>query len=144
MRFFRFVLGSGLVAALCLVTACGSSPTSPSTPTTLTTTDLQIGSGTEAAKGNTVAVHYTVWLYDASGTDKKGLQIETSRGGDPFSFVLGNGEVIAGWDQGVPGMRAGGVRRLVVPPALAYGDSRRNAIPPNSSLVFEIELISVQ
>jgi FKBP-type peptidyl-prolyl cis-trans isomerase len=83
-------------------------------------------------------------FYSGSGTDHKGPQFETSRGGDPFVFILGAGQVIAGWDQGVPGMRVGGIRRLVIPPSLAYGGTRNGIIPPNATLVFDIELVDVQ
>jgi FKBP-type peptidyl-prolyl cis-trans isomerase FkpA len=93
--------------------------------------------------GLTIGVRYTLWLYDASKPENKGLRIESSPGTDPFSFQLGANQVIEGWDRGVPGMRVGGIRRLVVPPALAYGDTRRGVIPPNATLLFDIELVSV-
>jgi len=89
-------------------------------------------------------VFYTGWLYDGSKADLKGLQFETNVGGSAFEFTLGVGNVIAGWDQGLVGMQPGGVRRLVIPPALAYGGSRRGPIPPNSTLVFEVELTAIQ
>ena len=137
-----------LVAALALsyvlLLAGCDAPTSPTGVTSLTSTDLQFGSGAEAVSGNTVSLHYTLWLYDVSKTDHKGLQIETSVGGDPFTFTIGSGTVIKGWDQGVTGMRVGGIRRLVVPPSLAYGAERHNAIPAYATLVFDIELLSVE
>jgi FKBP-type peptidyl-prolyl cis-trans isomerase len=88
-------------------------------------------------------VRYTLWLYDSSKPQNKGLQLESTAGGDPFSFLLGAFQVVEGWDRGVAGMRVGGQRRLVVPPDLAYGDSRNGLVPPNATLVFDIELVTV-
>jgi FKBP-type peptidyl-prolyl cis-trans isomerase FkpA len=134
-----------LLPLLLVATACDDTPTSASSVAGYSQTDIRLGTGTAAAAGNVLAVQYTGWLYDASKTDSKGLQFDTSLGGtDPFSFTLGAGQVIGGWDQGLVGMRAGGLRRLVVPPDLAYGTSRNNSIPPNATLVFDIELVSVQ
>ena len=130
-----------LALAAFVLAGCGSSPTSPST---ITQTELRLGTGTEAAAGNTITVHYTGWLYDPSKPDFKGLQFATSRGSDPFTFTLGAGQVIQGWDQGVVGMKIGGIRRLLIPPSLAYGTIRYHSIPPNANLVFEIELIDVK
>ena len=99
--------------------------------------DLVAGKGPEAVRGKTVEVHYTGWLAD-------GKQFDSSVGGDPFSFRLGGGEVIEGWDRGVAGMRVGGKRKLTIPPQLGYG--ARGAppvIPPDATLVFEVELLSV-
>ena len=121
---------------------CGSSPTSP-TSAPFSQTDLRVGSGADAAAGKVVTVHYTGWLYDGSKNDGKGVQFETSVGGTPFSFTLGFGQVIAGWDQGLPGMKVGGLRRLVIPPSLAYGSVRNGPIPPNATLIFEVELVDV-
>ena len=144
----RFLSRSLALSACVLIAAsavaCGkNTPTSPSA-TVVTHTDLRIGSGDEAATGKAVTVNYTGWLYDASKPEQKGLPIDTSLGRDSFTFTLGAGHVIAGWDQGLPGMKVGGLRRLVVPPALAYGGTRNGSIPPNSTLVFEVELLSVQ
>jgi FKBP-type peptidyl-prolyl cis-trans isomerase len=130
--------------------ACGDdSPSSPNSPTTLpraeySQTDLLVGTGSEATNGRRLSVHYTLWMYDPAGSNGKGQQIQTSVGGTPFSFVLGTGAVIAGWDRGVPGMLIGGRRRLVLPPELAYGAAGNPPIPGNASLVFEIELLGVQ
>ena len=133
-----------VVAAQCLFfAACGPTPTAPTQFAAYSQTDLQIGTGTEAATGNTVGVLYTLWLYDSSKTDGKGVQLETS-GASPLSFQLGSGGVIKGWERGVPGMRVGGQRRLVIPPDLAYGDTRKGSVPPNATLLFDIELVSVQ
>lgn len=149
MTFVRmFRPASSLVAVLTLALGaigCGSdSPTAPSSYAPFGTTDLRVGTGTSAVAGSVLTVHYTGWLYDGSKPDAKGLQFETSRGGTPFTFTLGAGQVIAGWEQGILGMNAGGLRRLVLPPSLAYGSSRNGIIPPNATLVFEVELVEVQ
>jgi FKBP-type peptidyl-prolyl cis-trans isomerase FkpA len=89
-------------------------------------------------------VNYTGWLYNPSGTDGKGSQFDSSIGRAPFPFTLGAGQVISGWDRGVAGMRVGGQRRLVLPPELAYGSSGNGPIPPNATLVFDIELLDAQ
>lgn len=137
-----------LIACVCVAAAaaagCGDSPTTPSSSAPFSQTDVRAGSGADATTGKVLTVHYTGWLYDASKTDGKGLQFETSVGGSPFMFGLGFGEVIPGWDQGLPGMKVGGLRRLTIPPSLAYGAVRNGPIPPYASLVFEIELIEVQ
>ena len=138
-----FVLLAVVAAQCVFFAACGPTPTGPSQFAPYSQTDLRLGSGTEAATGNTVGVLYTLWLYDSSKADGKGLQLETS-GASPFSFQLGAGGVIRGWERGVPGMRVGGQRRLVIPPDLAYGDTRKGSVPPNATLLFDIELVSVQ
>lgn len=144
VRSFRRVIGVvGCAAIAAALLACGSSPTEPSSAP-FSQTDLRGGTGTEAAAGKVLTVHYTGWLYDASKPDGKGVQFETSVGVSPFSFTLGFGGVIAGWDQGLPGMKIGGLRRLVIPPSLAYGPVRNGPIPANATLVFEIELLDVQ
>jgi len=148
--FTRTTLAVLLIAAMGAAAACGDdSPDSPTSPTTLpraeySQTDLLVGTGTEATNGKRLSVHYTLWMYDPAGSNGKGQQIQTSVGGTPFPFVLGTGAVIAGWDRGVPGMLIGGRRRLVLPPELAYGAAGNPPIPGNASLVFEIELLSVQ
>ena len=103
-----------------------------------------MGTGTEAAAGKTLTVNYTGWLFDPSKPDSKGLQFDTSAGGNPFKFILGTQSVIAGWDRGLVGMKVGGIRRLVIPPSLGYGDIRNHSIPQYSTLVFDIELIAVE
>jgi FKBP-type peptidyl-prolyl cis-trans isomerase FkpA len=122
----------------------GQPPTAPIVNVPFTQTDLRVGTGTEAAVGRRVTVHYTGWLYDPNAAENKGRQFDSSlTAGAPFPFTIGAREVIAGWDQGVPGMRVGGQRRLVIPPALAYGEPGRGPIPPNATLIFDIELLSV-
>jgi FKBP-type peptidyl-prolyl cis-trans isomerase FkpA len=133
-----------LVAVACVGAAsCSKSPNAPTSTAPYSQVDLLVGNGTEAATGNTLTVNYTGWIYDASKPDNKGLQFDTSIGKDPFVFALGTASVIAGWDKGLVGMKVGGIRRLVVPPSLAYGDVRNSSIPPYSTLVFEIELVDV-
>jgi FKBP-type peptidyl-prolyl cis-trans isomerase len=113
--------------------------------------DLQIqevtaGSGAEARPGRVVRVHYTGWLYDASKGDHRGNKFDSSKDhGEPFEFNLGAREVIPGWDQGVAGMKVGGTRVLTIPPHLGYGASGAGGvIPPNATLVFEVELLDVK
>ena len=123
---------------------CSSSPVSPSNNVPFSQSDLRAGTGAAAASGQTLSVNYTGWFYDASKTDQKGLIFDSNRGKDAFSFTLGAGAVIDGWDQGLPGMQVGGVRRLVIPPSLAYGSNRRGSIPANTTLLFEVELLDAQ
>lgn len=101
--------------------------------------DLRAGEGEPAAEGDTVVVHYSGWLPD-------GTQFDSSRDrGEPFSFVLGEGRVIRGWEEGVAGLREGGLRRLVIPPDLGYGPiGAGDVIPPDATLVFEVELLEVR
>lgn len=111
----------------------------------LVITDISPGSGAEAMNGKRVHVHYTGWLYDALAGDKKGTKFDSSHDrGKPFVFTLGAKQVIAGWDQGVSGMKAGGKRQLIIPARLGYG--RRGAgrlIPPGATLMFDVELLKV-
>jgi FKBP-type peptidyl-prolyl cis-trans isomerase FkpA len=140
-----FVSRCVAVAALAMAAAgCSSSPTSPSNNAPFSQTDLRVGTGAAAANGGNLTVNYTGWLFDASKPGNKGLQFDSSVGRTPFTFTLGSGQVITGWEQGVPGMMEGGVRRLVVPPSLAYGSTRSGPIPAYSTLVFDIELLTVQ
>jgi FKBP-type peptidyl-prolyl cis-trans isomerase FkpA len=111
-----------------------------------TRTDLQVGTGREAQKGKGLSVHYTGWLYDPTKPDMKGRMFDSSKERGPHKFQLGAGEVIPGWDQGFDGMKIGGRRRLIIPPSLGYGvDGAGNGIiPPNATLIFEMELLDVQ
>jgi FKBP-type peptidyl-prolyl cis-trans isomerase FkpA len=103
------------------------------------TTDLTVGTGTEATSGSTASVQYGAWLYSDSAPDHKGTALEQNQ----FSFVVGANQVIKGFDQGVQGMKVGGTRRVIVPPSLAYGSSGYQQIPPNAALVFDIALMNV-
>ena len=109
-------------------------------------TDVEVGSGDEAVAGKTVSVHYTGWLYDESAPDHHGKKFDSSRDrGQPFNFALGAGSVIKGWDQGVAGMKVGGKRTLTLPPEFGYGSrGAGGVIPPNATLVFDVELLGVR
>ncbi len=154
--FWKLVSARTVAAAIVLGYAAAASGEPPAAAATmapaqpeaaLLVTDLVKGVGDEAFPGMVVIVHYTGWLYDPGAKDFRGRQFDSSRErGQPFSFPLGAGRVIQGWEQGIPGMKVGGLRRLVIPPALAYGsrDVGNGAIPPNSTLLFEVELLAVE
>ena len=114
--------------------------------TSLQVTDGKVGTGVAAATGKEVTVHYTGWLYDPKAADKHGKKFDSSRDhGGPFSFKLGAGQVIRGWDQGVAGMKVGGTRTLIIPSELAYGArGAGGVVPPNATLVFDVELLGVK
>ena len=128
---------ASLIVLVCLVAGC-SSPTEPSANVPFSVVDLRVGTGATAAVGSPVSVNYTLWLYNAGGVDNKGSRLETG----PFSFTVGQG-VITGFSQGVTGMRVGGLRRVTIPPNLAYGSQGGQTIPPNATLIFEIDLVSI-
>ena len=142
MHSAKFVFVAALLA---VSVACGdkAAPTAPPLDVTFSATDLVVGTGTEAATGKTVRVYYTGWVYSANATDNKGAQFDANTSGVGFSFTIGAGQVIKGWEQGLPGMKVGGKRRLVIPPSLGYGSQGAGSIPPNAHLIFEIELLSV-
>ena len=144
MRSLRRGVAAFATAASVLAFACTDPPAAPSTNAPFSQTDLVLGTGATATAGGTITVNYTGWFYDATKSDKKGLQFDSSIGQAPFTFVLGSGSVIQGWEQGVPGMRVGGERLLIVPPPLAYGNTRSGIVPPNTTLVFDITLLNVQ
>ncbi len=108
--------------------------------------DLEPGAGAPITAGQNAVVQYTGWLYEAGAADNKGKQFDSSRNsGQPFRFVVGAGQVIKGWEQGVVGMKVGGRRRLVIPADLAYGDSGAGGvIPPGATLVFDVDLMAVE
>lgn len=106
---------------------------------------LEEGGGPTAEPGQTAVVHYTGWLYDTRAPDHRGQKFDSSVDrGQPFQFMLGAGQVIRGWDEGVRGMQVGEVRELTIAPELAYGDRDMGPIPPGSTLVFEVELLDVK
>jgi FKBP-type peptidyl-prolyl cis-trans isomerase len=107
--------------------------------------DTVEGTGATAVAGKRVRVHYTGWLYDPTAKNSRGKKFDSSKDrGDPFSFGLGGGEVIRGWDEGVQGMKVGGTRVLTIPPHMGYGArGAGGVIPPNATLVFEVELLAV-
>jgi FKBP-type peptidyl-prolyl cis-trans isomerase len=127
----------GLLCAFLLI-SCSSSTLSD-----LKTNDVVVGTGAQALKGNTVTVHYRGWLYK---NGYRGKKFDSSLdAGQPFTFKLGAGEVIEGWDRGIEGMRVGGKRELIIPSQLAYGEKGAPPdIPPNSILDFEVQLLEVQ
>lgn len=105
--------------------------------------DIQVGTGEEATAGQHVTVHYTGWLQNPDGSAGKKFDSSKDRN-DPFQFPLGAGNVIKGWDQGVQGMKIGGVRKLIIPASLGYGArGAGGVIPPNATLIFEVELLGV-
>jgi FKBP-type peptidyl-prolyl cis-trans isomerase FkpA len=139
----RHLRASILVLLAATAMGCNTSPSGPSFNVPFSQSDLRPGSGDQATAGQTITVQYTGWLFDEASPEGKGLLFETSAGTTGFTFPLGVGQVIPGWDQGLPGMRVGGLRRLIVPPSLAYGGVRQGRIPPNSTLVFDVELIAI-
>ncbi len=141
MRFSACL--TALALSLC---ACTPPPYTGGDVAQLQRNDSVVGSGAVASAGHRVTVHYTGWLYVQGAADKHGLKFDSSRDrNEPFTFVLGAGQVIRGWDDGVTGMRVGGKRTLLVPAADAYGsDGAGGVIPPNASLVFDVELLGVE
>lgn len=148
-RALLFALGA-LVLAGCGPELGPVSPTpgpipmptpAPSAP--FSQTDLRVGAGEEAVNGMMIAVFYTGWLYDPSAADQKGAMFDTNVGGRyTFPFFLGRGQACPGWDQGIVGMRVGGLRRLIIPPELAHGGGPAlpRSVSANSTLVYEIDL----
>lgn len=135
----------GAIVALLVTAACNDSPTAFAGPPELSGDtvalagglkyiDASVGAGAEARAGQRASVHYTGWLAAT------GEQFDSSLSREPFPFTIGAGSVIAGWDRGIPGMRVGGRRRLIIPPSLGYGSQGNNRIPPNATLIFDVEL----
>jgi FKBP-type peptidyl-prolyl cis-trans isomerase len=144
-----------LCASLFSTTACSERAAPPASPTStmeknkvteLIKTDIKTGEGAEAVAGHDVSVHYTGWLYDEAAPDHHGDKFDSSRDrNEPFEFPLGAGHVIKGWDQGVAGMKVGGQRTLIIPANLGYGArGAGGVIPPNATLVFDVELLGVR
>jgi FKBP-type peptidyl-prolyl cis-trans isomerase FkpA len=139
-----------VLAGILVLAGCGRDAPPPVAATTtvqeLKVTDLVSGAGAEAVAGSRATVHYSGWLYDPARPESKGTPFDSSReSGRPFTFQVGAGQVIAGWDQGVQGMKVGGQRRLVIPAALAYGErGAGGVIPPGATLVFDVELLEVR
>jgi len=165
---FRTCAAGAALVLSTTIAACNSAPATPEQPaaatqpaasqpdvttpmsdtgiTTLQTSDVAAGTGAEARPGMTVSVHYTGWLYDVNAADKKGRKFDSSKDrNEPFDFPLGGGQVIEGWDRGVAGMKVGGTRVLTIPPAMGYGArGAGGVIPPNATLLFEVELLGVR
>ena len=138
ITFRRFLFAPILAAALSMSTAA----TAATLPGGTQIEEVKPGLGAEAEPGRIVTVHYTGWLY-VDG--KRGKKFDSSRdGARPFSFVLGAGEVISGWDVGVAGMKVGGRRTLILPPEAGYGAEGDDTIPANSWLIFDVELLDVR
>jgi FKBP-type peptidyl-prolyl cis-trans isomerase len=119
----------------------------PAAVTQLKIVDQKLGDGATAENGKSAVVHYTGWLYDPGTKEMKGKKFDSSRDrNEPFSFPLGQGRVIKGWDQGVAGMKVGGKRTLIIPADLAYGarGAGDGLIPPNAALLFDVELVGVK
>jgi FKBP-type peptidyl-prolyl cis-trans isomerase FkpA len=131
-----------------LIAACGGKPVAvPAAGVNLMqSVELKAGAGEGITAGKLAVVNYTGWLYDASATDNKGKQFDSSlKVGQPFRFPVGAGQVIKGWDQGVAGMKVGESRRLIIPAELAYGESGAGGvIPPGATLVFDIDLVAIE
>jgi FKBP-type peptidyl-prolyl cis-trans isomerase FkpA len=140
----RFALP--LLALLALSACADPGPPPGGSVAELQRIDERTGTGAVATAGSDVTVHYTGWLYDEKAKDMRGEKFDSSVDrGEPFTFPLGGGQVIRGWDDGVAGMRVGGKRRLLIPSYLGYGsDGAGGVIPPNASLVFEVELLAVK
>jgi FKBP-type peptidyl-prolyl cis-trans isomerase FkpA len=139
MKAFPFVMALALV-----VSGCGDSnsiPTAPTVNVPFSTVDLRVGTGAEATNGRLANVNYSGWVYDSAGTDNKGSRFDAGT----FSFTVGSG-VIPGFSQGVVGMKVGGLRRITIPPNLAYGNNppQGSSIRANETLIFEVELLAVQ
>ncbi|CAN4279559.1 FKBP-type peptidyl-prolyl cis-trans isomerase [Pseudoxanthomonas sp. LjRoot125] len=136
-----------LAVSLAFLAACApSGPPPGGSVAELQRLDTQAGTGTVATSGSDVTVHYTGWLYDENASDKHGMKFDSSVDrGEPFTFLLGAGQVIRGWDEGVAGMKVGGKRTLLIPSDLGYGSSGAGGvIPPGASLVFDVELLDVK
>ena len=131
-------------AAAPTATPAPAATTAPATAVAFQKIDTLAGSGKEALAGATAVVHYTGWLYAPEAPAQHGAQFDSSSGRAPFSFSLGGGQVIKGWDEGVQGMKVGGKRTLIIPASMGYGDSGAGPIPPNANLIFEVELLELR
>ena len=146
-RRFATVLATAVLAMAAHAQSPVTAPPTVAAEPAVLVTDLVPGVGEEALPGKIVIVHYTGWLYDPAAKDQRGRKFDSSRDrGQPLSFPLGAGRVIRGWEQGLPGMKVGGMRRLVIPPSLAYGarGAGNGVIPPNATLLFDVELLAVE
>jgi FKBP-type peptidyl-prolyl cis-trans isomerase FkpA len=153
LKLGLLILLGGLAVAFLMPRSGDSTPASstPSSTKANTVSEFQkidsvVGNGTEAKTGSDVSVHYTGWLHDPAATDLKGKKFDSSVDrGQAFEFPLGGGRVIKGWDEGVAGMKVGGKRTLIIPAEMGYGArGAGGVIPPNATLVFDVELLGVR
>ena len=138
------VSGAALAAKSAPAAPAAAATTLPASVQTLQKIDTVVGKGKEAVAGKTVTVHYSGYLYAPKSPKGHGPQFDTSVGNAPFTFPLGMGAVIKGWDDGVAGMKVGGKRTLIIPAELGYGARGAGPIPPNSNLIFDVQLIDVK
>ena len=150
MKHFSFLpLALLLFASVFLTSACSEHVAAPAATAAdsvgFIKNDTKLGTGALATSGSHVTVHYTGWLYDATAPEHKGLKFDSSRDrNQPFDFPLGDGQVIKGWDQGFDGMKVGGQRTLIIPASMGYGTrGAGGVIPPNATLIFDVELLRV-
>jgi len=158
MNVKHFITITASLSLSVLLSACGSNANSEAKSVevpapkvvaaapTFQKIDSVIGTGDTASAGQTVSVHYTGWLFDANATDNKGKKFDSSVDrGRPFEFPLGAGRVIKGWDNGFEGMKVGGKRTLIIPPEMGYGErGAGSSIPPNATLLFDVEMLGVK
>jgi FKBP-type peptidyl-prolyl cis-trans isomerase FkpA len=146
MAAASLLTASALIGTLSACSGKAAGPAPAATVNTLESEDLKVGAGAPIAAGQQAVVQYTGWLYEASAADKKGKEFDSSaNSGQPFRFVIGGGQVIKGWDQGVAGMKVGGRRRLIIPADLASGtEGAGGVIPPGATLVFEVSLVGIE
>ncbi len=151
----KWAIGAAICCAFCSTNLLAQAPATGAAPTSskmdakvmqLQKLDVKQGTGAEAVAGKAVIVHYTGWLYDPAAAGQKGAKFDSSRDRPvPFGFVLGAGKVIRGWDEGVAGMKVGGQRTLIIPADMAYGSRGAGGIiPPDATLIFDVELIDVK
>jgi FKBP-type peptidyl-prolyl cis-trans isomerase len=152
MTMRRRISLSVLAAVTAGAASCNGAPTPLQPivfqgPPDLVITDLRVGEGDTLAAGQTATVHYSLWLYDPAGTDSKGTLVQNTRQTSAaltgVQIPIASGEVIEGWVQGMPGMKVGGLRRLIIPPSLGFGAVGSGPIPPNAWLVFDVELLGI-
>jgi FKBP-type peptidyl-prolyl cis-trans isomerase FkpA len=147
------LMASALLIALLSISGCNADSKSSNKESAMTQNltdlvkkDTVVGEGREAEPGFNITVHYTGWLYDANKPDGKGTKFDSSVDRhEPFVFFLGAGQVIQGWDQGFEGMKVGGKRTLIIPPHMGYGAyGAGGVIPPNATLIFDVELLAIK
>ena len=137
------MLRAPLLALLALVAGAVAQAQTATLPDGTQIEDYEVGSGAEARTGRTVTIHYTGWLW-LQPEEERGRNFDSSRGGEPLTFTLGAGDVIEGWDAGIVGMKEGGIRTLIIPPQAGYGAKGKGPVPPDSWMLFEVELIKVR